>query len=462
MTTQPPMDIMQFIQNVLHEDLSMYQETALRLLYGLPLTPEQFAIAQQCLDTPEVPPHGEYAEGTFICGRRSGKTERLAANVTVYEAVFGGHERYLSPGEIGHCVLLAQDKRAARVAYRYVLAKLQGAPQLKQLITAVRSEEIQLANRITILILPCSWRAPRGFSIPVCALDEFGFFRVEGINVDKEICDSIRPAQATFPRAKFMKCSTPYAKTGELYRDYATRHQRLELLCFHAESKQMNPTLSDTFLESERLRDPDFYDREYLALFSDSIQSAFTREAVEACICPGRFELPPDEKRRYLGCVDPSGGGPDEFSLSIAHLEKRAIVQDCIRGWRAKQPQSVVDECTRLLKAYGISMVVGDRYSGTWVRSAFGERGIRYHVSEHTASEAFLELLPVVNQGSIELLDDRMQTAQLIALERRTGRSGKDSLGHPPGGHDDRANSLALGAAYLAQAARRKKRPSAW
>ena len=42
-----------------------------------------------------------------------------------------------------------------------------------------------------------------------------------------------------------------------------------------------------------------------------------------------------------------------------------------------------------------------------------------------------------------------MQTRQLLALERRSGRSGKDSLGHPAGGHDDRANALAV-AAYAA------------
>ncbi len=61
-----------------------------------------------------------------------------------------------------------------------------------------------------------------------------------------------------------------------------------------------------------------------------------------------------------------------------------------------------------------------------------------------------MELLPLINQGNIELLDDKRQTSQLITLERNKGRTGKETITHPPNGHDDRANSLAL-AAYSAK-----------
>ena len=42
-------------------------------------------------------------------------------------------------------------------------------------------------------------------------------------------------------------------------------------------------------------------------------------------------------------------------------------------------------------------------------------------------------------------------TAQLSTLERRTGRGGKDSIDHPPGGHDDVAN-VAAGCLVMATA----------
>jgi hypothetical protein len=41
--------------------------------------------------------------------------------------------------------------------------------------------------------------------------------------------------------------------------------------------------------------------------------------------------------------------------------------------------------------------------------------------------------------------------AQLIGLERRTARSGRDSIDHGPGAHDDVANAVA-GALVLAGA----------
>jgi hypothetical protein len=43
----------------------------------------------------------------------------------------------------------------------------------------------------------------------------------------------------------------------------------------------------------------------------------------------------------------------------------------------------------------------------------------------------------------IELLDHPRLTAQLRSLERRTSRGGRDSIDHPPGGHDDLANAVA-------------------
>ncbi len=170
----------------------------MRLLYGLELTEAQRKIATNALGHNGFKDR-DYMEATFICGRRSGKSDRLAANIAVYEAATGSHEQYLAPGERGHILLVAQDKRAARILYRYILAKLENSELLSQLIQDVRREEIDLTNNLTVTIFPCSFRAPRGFSIPVAILDEVAFFRVEGVNVDKEVINAIRPAQATFP-----------------------------------------------------------------------------------------------------------------------------------------------------------------------------------------------------------------------------------------------------------------------
>ena len=48
--------------------------------------------------------------------------------------------------------------------------------------------------------------------------------------------------------------------------------------------------------------------------------------------------------------------------------------------------------------------------------------------------------------GRIEIPDEPVLRQELLGLERRTGRSGKDAVDHPPGSHDDLANSVALAA----------------
>ena len=49
----------------------------------------------------------------------------------------------------------------------------------------------------------------------------------------------------------------------------------------------------------------------------------------------------------------------------------------------------------------------------------------------------------MINARRIELLDDPRLINQLCALERRTARSGRELIDHPPGGHDDVVNTVA-------------------
>jgi len=103
----------------------------------------------------------------------------------------------------------------------------------------------------------------------------------------------------------------------------------------------------------------------------------------------------------------------------------------------------VVDEICATIKAYGISEVTGDRYAGGWPPEQFRKRGVRYNPSEKTKSDIYRDVLPLINSGRVELLDIERLKAQLMGLERRTARSGRDSIDHGPGGHDDLANAAA-------------------
>jgi hypothetical protein len=74
----------------------------------------------------------------------------------------------------------------------------------------------------------------------------------------------------------------------------------------------------------------------------------------------------------------------------------------------------------RVLKAYRIRKVVGDRYAASWSSTAFERHGIRYEHSPMNRSELYLETLPALNAKRVRLLDNARLIGQLANLERRT------------------------------------------
>ena len=101
------------------------------------------------------------------------------------------------------------------------------------------------------------------------------------------------------------------------------------------------------------------------------------------------------------------------------------------------------EDFAALLSTYGLSSVVGDRYAGEWPRERFEAHGIIYETSALTKSGIYKEVLPLINSARVELLDLSVLRAQLLGLERRVARGGKDSIDHGPGGRDDVANAVA-------------------
>jgi hypothetical protein len=147
---------------------------------------------------------------------------------------------------------------------------------------------------------------------------------------------------------------------------------------------------------------------------------------------------------RYFAFVDPSGGSSDSMVLAIASREGDTAILHAVREVVPPfSPSSAVTEFADLLKSYGIDRVSGDRYAGMWPREQFHNAGIAYVVADKNTSEIYQAFLPLVNSGRVDLLDVPKLRNQLIALERKTSRGGRDTIGHPPGGHDDVANAAA-------------------
>jgi hypothetical protein len=68
---------------------------------------------------------------------------------------------------------------------------------------------------------------------------------------------------------------------------------------------------------------------------------------------------------------------------------------------------------------------------------------MEYQVADKNRSELYLNLIPVVCSKRVELLDNPQLIEELRRLERRRGRSGKDSVDHLARLSDDVANAVA-------------------
>jgi hypothetical protein len=393
----------------------------LRTLFGLPMSEDERVVFKQCTGRDD-PPEGVTREAWLVVGRRGGKSLILALTA-VFLACFIDWLPYLAPGERGTVMVIAADRRQARVIYRYAVALLREVPMLKALIVRETAEAIDLKNGITIEILTASFRTVRGYTLIAALCDEIAFWRSdESANPDSEIIGAIRLAMATIPGAMLLCASSPYARRGALWTAFRKFFGKdSPVLLWKADTRTMNPTVPDSVIEEAYENDPASAAAEYGAEFRADVETFVSREVVDAAVVQGRHELPPIARSHYVGFVDPSGGSADSMTLAIAHRDGDRIVLDAVRE---RRPPFSPD-------AQGLQNQGGER------------RPLRRRVACRAFPCPGHHVYPGPNAQRAELLDLPRLGAQLCSLERRTARGGRDSIDHPPGTHDDVANAVA-------------------
>ncbi|MGJ0505675.1 MAG: terminase large subunit domain-containing protein [Methylocystis sp.] len=425
----------------------------LKAVYGRPLTGEELEVYQACTAR-QASPLAPVSMVSMVCGRRSGKSAAAAA-LAVFEACFRDWSPLLGPGEQAVVMTLAATREQAQVIQNYVRGILKASPLLSAMIERETETILELSNRVTIITQPTNFRSVRGRSVAVALLDESAFWSDSdtGSNPDKEVLTAVRASQAQFgAHAKLIMLSSPYRRSGILFEHWNKWHSKDDPrhLSWMAPTQRMNPTVPQDFIDDAFEEDAVAAASEFGSLsegiaWRSDISSFISREAVEALVAPGRFELPPRPGVHYCAFVDAAGGsGSDSMTLCVAHSRNEVAVIDCLREARPPfSPQAIVDEFCATLRSYGVKRVTGDRWGSEFVQERFKNLGIHYEVSERTKADLYRELLPILNAGRAELLEHKRAVTQIAALERRTARGGRDSIDHPRGGHDDLANCIA-------------------
>ncbi len=398
-------------------------------------------------------------EAWLIIGRRGGKS-RIAALVALFLAIRKNYAKVLAPGERGVIPVVASDRKQAGVVLGF-LKGLARSGTFAPYVARVLKESVEFRTGVTVEVHAASYRSTRGYTVVGMVADELAFWRSDedGANPDAEVLNALRPGILTIEGALLLVISSPYATKGELHRAHERSFGQDDprVLVWNADTCSMNPTVDEAAVREAFEQDPVAAASEYgeggRVVFRTDVQSLFDPQVIRAAMVQDRRELPYVRGIEYVAFADPSGGSADSFTLAIAHKRNEIAILDAIREVRPPfSPDAVCAEFAALLLGYSITQVTGDHYAGEWPIERFRAHGIEYLPSEFVKSDLYREALPLLNAGRAELLADRRLAAQLVALERRTSRTGKDTIDHPPGGHDDLANA-ACGALVLASKA---------
>ena len=348
-------------------------------------------------------------------------------------------------------MVIAADRRQARVVRRYISGLLHSTPVLEQRIARETKIAIELTTGIAIEIHTASFRTVRGYTVVGVVLDELAFFPTDdAADPDREIIAALRPAMATIRGAVLLCLSSPYACKGELYKAHRNHYGKDgDVLVIQAPTWVLNDTVPQEVIDRAYAEDEASALAEYGAQFRLDVESFVSREAVDKAVVPGRLELPPVRGERYVGFLDFAGGsGADSATLAVAHEEKRdglkVFTLDAVREVRPPfSPEQVCADFAAVLRSYFTATATADRWAGQFPVEQMAKYGVTVKPSAKAKSDIYKEFLPLLNSGNVELLDLPRLLAQVAGLERRVARGGRDSIDHAPGSHDDVANAAA-------------------
>lgn len=421
------------------------QEVVLRVIYGLPLNPDQLKRYRKiATNRKEFEAGIEKEEAVLVLGARSGKS-LIASIIALYEGTRKKWQKYLNKGESGYVVVVStRQKQSEQIIGANCLRLMENSYNLKSLIEDSTMSELTLRNNIKIVSSPCTSLAYRGNPIICLILDEVGHFYSEGPKADIEILNALNPRRVQFPGSKLILISTPAAKQGLLWNFYDQGFKVPDRLTAQAETLFMNPLVDRKFLDKEKARDIDNYLREFEAKFAEKVEAFLSYELVENSLKLAG-DLPYKEGFRYYLGIDASGlAGRDKFSLAIAHKQGINVYIDKVKSWNLKDPDPIMNDIKELAWIYHIDRVSIDRYARGWVANALKKIGLFVN-TRPTLAEVYVNIKSLMLGNRLSLPDNKAIKKAFLNTQAYYGRNNALSIAHSRDseGHADEADAIA-------------------
>jgi hypothetical protein len=416
----------------------------LKAAFALPLDAAELKVFHTVAGN-RAPPTKRVRELWCVVGRGGGKS-RMAAALGDFLALFQKHR--LSAGERGHVLVLAGSTDQAKTVFGYCQGFISESAVLEREVAATTQSEVRLRNGVVLAVHPNSFRSIRGKTLLACVFDEVSIWRDEAsATPDVEVYTAVLPSLAR-TGGMLIGISTPYRKLGLLWQKHRDHFSvdGDDILVVQGPALTFNSTINIAAMAAARAADPVAAGAEWDAEFRTDLTAFLDDELIDRAVDLGRpLELPPRDGVIYWAFVDASGGAVngDAYTIAIGHREGDVFVIDVVRGRNGPfDPVEVTKEYAALCRDYHVSRVTGDNYAAAWVADAWRKAGFEYLSSRLPRGEIYLECLPVFTRGLARLPDHARLVRELRLLERRTHRSGKDTVDHPRNGHDDHANAV--------------------
>jgi hypothetical protein len=477
--------------------LSRPQQVAVKAFYGLPLADGEELDLWSAFQgngiydelgylvgvterVPYVPQEHDIFTGIF--GRRSGKSDRIGGIIGAYEITLGGHTRFIkeaardesgktvkdAEGQQAFWLYIAQDLQTATINMRFILSALDQSDILRKQILKRNADEVPFKNGIVLRPEPPNIRTGRGVPVIGITMDEFGFWYkdAKSANPDFEVVRALEYSLMQFEDAKQVRLSTPWTKEGLLYKAslHGTNGLRLapedreehqgHLVMSAPTAVMGNPHMTRKKFARLRKRDPEAYERESMAKFTDSQSSFLVWSLVEKAIDRGLKRREKVEGVEYVAAIDPAFRH-DSFTMTVMHNEKqRGVVQDLIVEWEPPlggklNPAEMLNKVKAIMDEYGLDWVYSDQGQIDSLQALAEDRD--FTIIEHTLTtkskfKMMKNLESLLNQSRLRLLDLDGQESQLKNLQKTLGPAGYISVAAPLGKKDDLALVTALAA----------------
>jgi len=371
----------------------------------------------------------------FVSGRRVGKS-RTAGWLALWKAAtFSGAE----------VLVTAKAQRQSMEMFNQIVNEITDSRVSKEewgIVNKTRTE-INFDNGSRIIALPVGRDGSniRGYGgrDNMIIVDEAAF-------IDDSIFQQVFSPMMAVGNGDFILLSTPFGKKGFLW-------ERFNDDSWHTVQvpTSANPLVPDSFIEEQRknLTNTQFK-QEILGQFDEASNSFFTREELMNCV---EEDVKRDSETTFLG-VDLASSGADE-SVYVC-IDGEGNIFD-IEHTSDKPMTDAMGRINDLDTFYNFNKIVIDSTSlgqgvVDQVKETLGNKVEGFKFTNPKKQNLYNTLKNELQENNISYehipgKSDRPENkmvSQCLELERSYTSGGRMKIEHPPGGHDDFSDALAL------------------